>query len=204
MTNVVAVIVDVVGSRKLADRAGAQRAILEAFAEADDFVKPIRPAWATFADEFQAIYATVADACAATTFLRLALPEGIDVRFGFGVGESVEVAQGETGPVLDGDAWWNARAAIDEAEKRESRKGSARTWLAAPDAGMTNSSLLLRDHVIGSMSDRERRIARDLLLGRTQTEIAKSEGISQAAVSQAAKRSGAGALVQAVEQWREK
>lgn len=200
MSSVAAVILDVVGSRNLDDRMAAQRIIAEAFAQADGLIAPVRPAWPTFADEFQVIYRTLDDACAATGLVRLALADGVDVRFGIGVGESREVGPGATGPVLDGDAWWRARNAIDEAEKRGARSGT-RTWVVGEGGVQANVSLLLRDHLISAMRPREMRIALKLIGGSTQQEIADSEGITQAAVSQAAKRSGAAVVAQSYELW---
>ncbi len=200
MTDVAAVILDVVGSRELDDRLAAQRAIVGAFARAGELIPPLEPAWATFADEFQVIYRTVEEACAATGLVRLALTDTVDVRFGIGIGESREVGPGATGPVLDGDAWWRARNAIDEAEKRGARSGT-RTWVVGGGSAQANINVLLRDHLITAMRPRERRIALHLIHGRTQREIADREGITQAAVSQAAKKSGAAAVAQTYEVW---
>lgn len=200
MHDVAAVILDVVGSRNLDDRVAAQRAIADAFAQVNAMVAPVRTAWPTFADEFQVIYRTLDDACAATGLVRLALADAVDVRFGIGVGDSREVGPGATGPVLDGDAWWRARNAIEEAEKRGARSGT-RTWVEGEGSVPANVSLLLRDHLISAMRPREKRITLQLISGRTQREIADSEGITQAAVSQAAKKSGAATLAQSYEVW---
>ncbi len=205
MTIAAAVIVDIVGSRKLADRSAAQEAVRVAFARADRIVPPVMPLWSTAGDEFQVVYDSAPAANVATTVVRLALPTGLDLRFGVGLGEShVVEATGESGPVLDGSAWWNARAAIEEAERRGGRSASARTWLKTDDGDppCTDAALLLRDHIISHMRDRERRICLGLIEGALQAEIADSEGISQSAVSQSARRSGASALVQAVSLWR--
>lgn len=202
MNVVAAVIVDIVGSRLLADRAGAQQAVRATFAEADTVVPPVRAAWSTYADEFQAVYASVDAACAATGLVRVLLPDGLDVRFGIGLGSSVLVEHGDTGDVLDGDAWWNARAAIDEAERRAGRSGPERSWvIGTTDDPARNAALLLRDQVISGMKPRERRITAALCLGRTQAEVAASEGIGQSAVSQSARRSGAATLVQVQTLW---
>ena len=55
--------------------------------------------------------------------------------------------------------------------------------------------LQLRDHVVGRMKARERRLAAGLALGYTQSRLARQEGISQSAVSQSLRRSGATALL---------
>lgn len=202
----VAVIADIVGSRTLDDRAGAQAAVRDAFTVADAVVAARIGVWPTVGDEFQAVYDDVSAAVIATTVVRLALPDGVDVRFGIGDGVSrvIEQPAGEQ-PIYDGSAWWNARGAIEEAERRGAKSGSARSW-ARGDGGDLAAyvpALLLRDHLITSMKPRERRIALRLVQGALQSEIAQAEGVSQSAVSQSARRSGANALVQAVAQWQE-
>jgi len=193
----VAVIADIVGSRALGERReAAQHAFLEAFGVADDVSPPQRSAWATSSDEFQAVYATVDDAVDATLVVRLALPHELDLRFGIGVGELREVGDGG---IMDGSAWWRAREAIDEAHRREDR-GSPylRTWFAGEPGERVewvNAQLLLRDHIVSRMKERERRVALASLLGVSQREIADREHISQPAVSQNLLRSGGAALI---------
>lgn len=46
----VALVADIVGSRQLADRASAQQRIHEAFARAEQTVRPLQGAWATVGD----------------------------------------------------------------------------------------------------------------------------------------------------------
>lgn len=201
---VAAVIVDIVGSRTLGDRGAAQSAVRTAFAAADEQAPPHTPLWSTVGDEFQAIYPDAASAAIATTVARLALADGYDVRFGIGLGRSTVIDDPERA-IYDGSAWWNARTAIEEAERRGQKSATARTWARddAGDAHALTPALLLRDHVITSMRPRERRIAAGLIAGRFQAEIAEQEGVTQSAVSQSARRSGANALVQVVAQWRE-
>lgn len=194
----VALIVDIVGSRDLADRPAAQQAILDAFARAHEtrpFPQPLAP---TVGDEFQAVFDDVPHAVWATAVGRLLLPEGVDCRFGLGLGEIRDVGPGIRGTVQDGSAWWRARAAIEEAHAREDRRNPyLRTWFDGDGAGEVNALLLLRDHAIDGMRARERRIAAAALLGRSQVEIARAEGVTQSAVSQSLRRSGAAALVAA-------
>ncbi|WP_062303775.1 SatD family protein [Demequina subtropica] len=200
MEHVAAVIVDIVRSRELKDRVAGQAAVLEAFADAERDVSAVRPLGATVGDEFQGVYRTVADAIRATTLAVLALPDEVEVRTGIGLGEVVEVE----GDISDGSAWWRARDAIEEAHRREDAGQTAvRAWCVGgpgDDAGMTSSVLLLRDHVLGRMKARERRIAAGVIRGERQEAIAARESISQGAVSQSAHRSGAIALREALGQ----
>lgn len=197
-TSGIAMIVDIVGSRELDDRSAAQQSILDAFGRAHalrPFRQPLAP---TFADEFQAVFDDPAHAVWATAVGRLLLPVGVDCRFGLGSGELREVGPGLAGTVQDGSAWWRARAAIDEAHARQDRRNPyLRTWFEGPDAAAVNALLLLRDATIDGMRARERRIAGAALLGRSQVEIARDEGVTQSAVSQSLRRSGAAALVAA-------
>jgi hypothetical protein len=196
-----AVIVDIVDSKKLVDRPAAQAAIEGAFAGVDELIardvpsSSTEPLVATVGDEFQAVYPTLGSALEATLAARLALPEGIDCRFGIGWGELREVGRGTRGAVQDGSAWWLARAAIEEAHDREdSRTPTLRSWFATDGdvrlASAVNAYLLTRDHLVSAMSPRARRLTYGTMQGRLQAELADAEGISQGAVSQSLRRSG--------------
>ena len=200
----VALIVDIVKSRELVDRAGAQRDILTAFRAADDARNFREPLWATAGDEFQAVFDTAADALRATAIAQLLLPDGLECRFGLGQGEITAVdAASEQSRIQDGPAWWVARQAINEAHRREDRSNPyLRTWFISAESAdaadaVINSYLLVRDQTISTMNARQRRLAAGALLGRSQSDLAKDEGITQSAVSQNLQRSGGAALVAA-------
>ncbi|MGN7800770.1 SatD family protein [Leifsonia sp. 22587] len=204
MTSTVAVIADIVGSRNLPSRSDAQEAVRAAFARADGRFVPEQALWATVGDEFQARYAHLGAALGATALVRLILPDGIDCRFGLGVGEATEIEPSPSGAAIqDGSAWWRARDAIITAHRLQDRgQPTVRTWLVAEDPGFTaavDALLLQRDHTISRMKARERRLAAGLLEGRTQKELAQEERIAQSAVSQTLHRSGAAALVAGIE-----
>lgn len=201
----IVVIADIVGSRALPDRDAAQRAIEDAIAR----VEAERPLAATVlaatvGDEFQGIYETLPDALCSLLLLQLALPDGIRCRFGIGVGEvgAVDSAQGA---LSDGPGWWAARDAIEQVHRMEDRAvPSARTRIVgAPgqDADMAatilyaNAYLLTRDEIVGTMSGRARRLTYGRCLGVTQRALARAEGITQSAVSQALAASGAAPVV---------
>jgi hypothetical protein len=202
----VAVIADIVDSRLLTDRRAAQSAILAAFAAVDEEAPAVQPFTATVGDEFQAVYSSVGSALEATLLARLALPAGSDCRFGFGLGTVVEVGEGSSGVIQDGSAWWSAREAIDEAHEREdARTPSLRSWFRAASPqpqleSLVNAYLLARDHVVGSMNERSRRLTYGTMTGSIQGELAEAEGITQSAVSQALRRSGGASLIAATEQ----
>ena len=191
-----AVIADIVGSRRLADREAAQEQILAAFAVAEKDVPPLRAAWATVGDEFQALHGAWPQAVRAVVRVSLALPPGLELRFGIGVGERRSLDDGVGDRIEDGTAWYRARAAV---ERAHARADGAATAFVAADPSLTaavDGVLLLRDHVLGRLKARERRLAAALLGGATQTQAARAERITQSAVSQAVTRSGIDRLLE--------
>ncbi|GAA4489810.1 SatD family protein [Microbacterium panaciterrae] len=203
----IAVILDIVGSRALDDRSGAQLALDDAIArvEADTplAVQPLRP---TVGDEQQGVYPTLDAALASLLLLRLAQPEGVDCRFGVGIGP-VEEIDSAAGALPEGPGWWAAREAIDRVHALQRRTvPGARTWVVAHDAQpeaahllarQADIALLARDQLITDMSARTRRLTYGRCLGVFQRDLAAAEGITQPAVSQALATSGAGAVIEA-------
>lgn len=200
---VTAVIVDIVRSRQLSDRRATQHRIAASFAAINDETEPIDPLAATIGDEFQASYPDVDAALYATLLIRLAMPEETDCRVGIGRGEVRAVGTGIAGALQDGPGWWRARAAIETAHAQEdSTVPLARSWYREDDGEADslmqraiNAYLLARDQVVGSMSARDRRLCLGVLRGRSQKELAAEAGVSQSAVSQALRRSGAASVI---------
>ena len=201
----VAVIADIVGSRRLSDRSRSQATIERVIAAVDGELPVARTGMrATFADEFQAVFASLDDALAWVLLLQLALPEAEQLRFGLGIGEmgSVDSASPD---ISDGPGWWRARDAIEEVHALADRAvPRARTRIVGSgeedDAmidriRMANAYLLARDEIVGAMSERARRLTFGRCLGRTQRALAAEEGITQSAVSQLLASSGAPAIL---------
>jgi hypothetical protein len=205
--DVIAVILDLVNSRQLSNRRVAQLETERSIEVVNRRVAAVQPLAPTVGDEFQGVYASVGDALHATLLVRLAIPAGIDCRFGLGRGPVWPIGEGAVGAIQDGPGWWRAREAIDQAHKRaEVRTPTLRTWyLSDLDANqnhqgpteqaLINSYLLARDHLIGGMSDRARRMTLGVMMGRSQGEIAEDEGITQSAVSQSLRKSGGSVLL---------
>lgn len=203
----IAVIADLVNSRSMAGRSSMQVEIERSFALVNDRTSHEQPLEPTIGDEFQAVYVTLTEALQATMLARLSLPEGVDCRFGIGFGEVVTIGEGAVGALQDGSAWWLAREAIGEAHRRQdSRTPMVRSWYRSDPLMSThqaqgwseplvNAYLISRDHVIGSMGSRGRRLAFGSMLGRTQQELAHQEEVSQSAVSQSLRRSGGASLI---------
>jgi len=199
--SVVTLIGDVVDSREAIDRPRLHRELTEALTAADDLIPSRRGLEVTVGDEFQAVYAALGPALDVALRLRLALLPGTDVRFGIGRGSVVDLdlARG----LQDGPGWWAAREALDHVE--QSARGSAlRTWRtayrsaeAAPADEAVNAALLCQDQLVGSLSDRARRLLKGLLNGATQAQLAQAEGVSRSAVSQQVRSQGIGAILHA-------
>ncbi|MUG03807.1 hypothetical protein ECC01_22930, partial [Bacillus tequilensis] len=165
---VIAVIADIVGSRRLRDRAEAQRVFDETIARVQrEHPLADQPLQPTVGDEQQGVYRTLDRAMAGVLLLQLALPEGIEFRYGMGIGEirAIESAHRE---LTDGPGWWAARDAIETVHARQERAvPTARSWIvAAPgqDEVMDsqvrtgNAYLLARDASVVRMTERERRL----------------------------------------------
>lgn len=203
---IAAVIADIVRSRELDDRAEAQRVIAAAVERVEaDVPLALAPLTAVVGDELQGEYATIGAAAASLLLVRLALPDGVDCRFGVGFGEVRPVElDGRTIP--EGPAWWAARSAIERVETMQQRAAPlARTWVESDDSAdavvrqtvaMTNAYVLARDHLVSSMSERTRRLTYGRCLGRSQRDLAADEGITQSAVSQALASAGSAAVVE--------
>ncbi len=171
----------------------------------------------TVGDEFQAVAYTLEDALLLTLRAQLLLPSQLQLRFGIGAGRIEEFASGahrqvpargrgaESAALQDGSAWWAARAAINRAhDVQDASNPFIRTWFMAHASVESefsshcqtciNAMLSLRDHSILKLSARHRRITASLLLGKTQVEIARAEKLSQQAISDFARGTGAGLI----------
>lgn len=208
ITMVVAVIADIVGSRRLSNRSAAQQ-LIDATIRRIDREYPLtehglRP---TVGDEQQAVYRTLEDALVSLLLLQLALPDGIEFRFGLGVGE-IHAVQSEHRELTDGPGWWAAREAIQISQDRQQHAvpSSRSSIVGAPgqtdvmdsEIAVSNMYLLARDAIVTRMSGRERRLAYGRFNGISQRALAEQEGITQPAVSKALRNSGATALLEGV------
>jgi DNA-binding CsgD family transcriptional regulator len=203
---VVAVIADIVGSRKLDDRTAAQGILDETIVRVEaDRPLATQSLTPTVGDEQQGVYSTIEDAVTGLLMIQLALPDGLSFRFGVGVGE-IRAVDSAHGALTDGPGWWAARSAIETVHAREGRAvPRTRTWIVgAPGQdevmptviAATNAYLLARDELVGAMSGRERRLTYGRLIGRSQSQLAEQEGITQPSVSKSLRSAGAAALIE--------
>jgi len=208
---------DLVGSKRLPDRAGIQSMLGEVLARVNTEVHAVQPLEPTVGDEFQGAFSGLGDAVIASLLVRLALLPTVDVRCGLGFGD-VEVFDASRTPLLqDGPGWWAARSAIDALVERSKRPRAAflRTWFADRPSGSepvhprdgssaslapgmsvvtVNAFLTCRDQIVGRLKPDGLDLLRLSLLGATQAEMGASMGISQSAVSQRLDSSGINAL----------
>ncbi|WP_407358055.1 SatD family protein [Microbacterium sp. LTA6] len=203
---VIAVLADIVGSRKLDDRTAAQRVLDDTIAQVEaDLPLAAHPLTPTVGDEQQGVYRDLEDAMTSLLMIQLRLPDGIGFRFGIGVGEVRPVASVH-GELADGPGWYAARTAIETVHAREGRAvPRTRTWIVgAPGQdevmestiAASNAYLLVRDELVGAMNERERRLSYGRLVGRSQHELAIEEGISQPSVSKALRNAGTAAILE--------
>lgn len=191
---------DLVGSRQQESRAEAQQQLLAALDLVNQRVPAIQKLEPTIGDELQGVYGSLHDALYATVLVRLALPEGMDCRFGIGAGKVEIVGSSAYGLTQDGQAWWSAREAIDDAKARGRSFPGLRTRIVreGSDKGdVVNAYLLCRDTLVSDFDGRQRRIALGVLDGKKLAQIADDEGISTSAVSQR-HRSGVNVLVESI------
>lgn len=192
----VALIGDLVDSRSWEDREALHRAVLDACAVTEAMVPgAIQAPEPTIGDELQAVYPDLAAALDAAMILRLSLPHPADCRAGIGIGEVEIVGPGAYGLIQDGSAWWAARQALGDVERQERRVRGMRTRVEAAEGfekgEFVNAYAVCRDHIVTGLDERQRRLTLGILRGRTQEELAEQEGITQSAVSQSLRRSGA-------------
>jgi len=200
---IAALIGDVVSSKRHSNRLEAQELVIAALRRVNQVLPSVQRLEVTIGDEFQGAYASVADATLATLLVRLELLPAVDTRYGLGWGGTTIFDPARQPISQDGPTWWAARSAIVEVKERSRlpRSRSLRTWFSNGDADaatvpaeFVNAFLLCRDGTVGRMSERGVRLLRGLLAGQSQAQIAKSERISQSAVSQQLARSGAYAI----------
>lgn len=200
---------DLVASKRHADRGAVQAYLAATLKRANRRLRPLQPLEVTVGDEFQGAFASVTEAVWASLVIRLELLTGeqaIDSRYGLGHGFATVFDAQRTPTSQDGPAWWSARAAIERTKTRakSARTSSPRTgfgfWEAPPGspdrayASAVEAFLFTRDATVARMSARQRRLLLGVLHGRSQTELADAEGITQSAVSQSLQRSGAYAV----------
>ncbi|MEE4108546.1 MAG: SatD family protein [Halieaceae bacterium] len=165
-------------------------------------------------DEFQAAYRSIASAVKASILLRMRFkldtvkPEArdMDIRVGLGYGQITVYDEKIAPRGQSGDAWWNAREAIEDAESRRGRHGmpkSTNTRFRGSDPDterFINAMLLAVDQVLYRMDRRGIHITLELLAGTQQKEIARQLATSQPTISRSAREQGANTIKAVLEE----
>lgn len=200
----VAVIFDIIGSRELADRVGAQQRIIQALDEVNAIIPAHTEPWATVGDEFQAIYTHWGAAFRALLRIRLTLGPDLRLRAGVGIGNTRLISHGPRGQIHDGPGWIAARQALQDIDATAQTLPFVQHLVVCEDKELQASlvtQLLLLDHHFMALSARDYRVLADSLRGDTQREIAQREEISQAAVSQRLAQTAFRMLKEIDDQW---
>ena len=182
-----------------------QKRLNAALGEVNVAMKPIQPLTTTIGDEFQGMFATVAEAMDASFRLRLELAGKLDVRIGIGWG-TLRTRDPERTPFgQDGPCWWRAREALDElarSERSNQEPNSLRTVCrtATAQEGSFNAILVLRDQLFSSIDEHDATILESLLRGEAQQDAAARLGINKSSVSRRMQSHGLAALLRAREQ----
>lgn len=208
---------DFVGSKDRIDRSGLQAAAEVVLRSMNDLTEPLQPLESTVGDEFQGVFSSVGTVVRVSLVLQLELLERAEVesRYGLGFG-TVSFLEGISPRIQDGPGWWAARAGIDRAKQLAAspRTSFSRTcfgrWdegsageISASEVAAINAFLVCRDQIVDQMSPRSRRNLRGMLLGHTQSELAEEEGVTQSAISQSLRSSGATAIAVGIAQLME-
>ncbi|TIC86417.1 SatD family protein [Nocardioides sp. GY 10127] len=195
MTAVYTLIGDLVGSRRLPDRAAAQEHLADVLAAVGDEVPGRQPLEATVGDEVQGAFDSLGDATRAGLLVRLRLlAAGMDLRCGYGHGEVTVLDPGRRPLLQDGPGWWAAREAVEVLDGP--RRSGTRSWYVGPGAEAARAYLLVRDALVDRLSPAHRTMLDLALSGASQAEVAAATGVSPSAVSQAFAR-GVGAVREA-------
>lgn len=175
-----ALIADVVGSRKTADRAALQARlgrILEQLNARNAGL--LSPYTLTLGDEFQALFARADDVLRDAALIMAELYP-VRVRFAFGLGDITTAINPKQALGMDGPAFYAARAAMSELKQGED-------WfriegLPHAQQSLCNHSLQLLRQLIGKWRRPRFQILCGQLDGRTVKAMSESLGLSDKAI----------------------
>ena len=192
-----AVIGDIIGSRKVDDRAGLQRQLNTGLADVNrQYAKQIASEYLlTIGDEFQGLLRTSKDLDRILASLRVAV-HPVDLRFGIGVGGLVTPLR-EQAIGMDGPSFQRAREAIERAKERSTQ---IEVECGEAHPGFEIYSLLFSG-MRRSWTERQRQIIDLSMSGMEGVEIARLLEISQPAVSQHLRAAGAAYVRKATATW---
>jgi hypothetical protein len=199
-----ALVGDVVASRTHPDQQRLFSRLVADLEWVNDRLPAIQPLQLTVGDEFQGLYQVPEDAVIASVLVRLRLAGSLDIRLGIGWGPAIAHDAIDLPSAQSGQAWWNAREALDfvAATQVSKRKWPAtlRSWIVGEDRRTTSwilALLLLQDQILATMDEKDAAIALALFFEERQVDLASEFGISQSTISQRQRERGPSALFRA-------
>ncbi|HOV69776.1 MAG TPA: SatD family protein [Clostridia bacterium] len=194
-----AIIGDIVGSRKVSDRAELQKKLREILDDINSkYESDIASKFViTLGDEFQGLLLRPDNIIEMLNIIKIkAYP--VRIRFGIGIGLITTEINPHMAIGMDGPALHNARRMIDEIKQNEKGKmsDSTDTRICEGDADsievrLINSNLALCSFIELKWSNKQRElIAEALLTGLSQREIAARLKIAQSSIQRRFKSAG--------------
>jgi hypothetical protein len=177
----IAVIGDVVESRKIKQREAAQQGLQEllAFLNAAFGKGVLAPFSLSRGDEIQALVVR-ADILPGVLWHAASRFRHSAIRFGFGLGH-LATPLAPLPMQTDGPAWWAARKAVENAAATR-RNGGVWRGFGTNDPVLTAFGTLL-DHIRGRLTQRQRAVVEQLRSGADMVQAAERLGITKQAVS---------------------
>lgn len=184
----IAVIGDVVRSRRIRNRTAAQADLQALVAYLNEALRPdlLAPFYISRGDEIQALFARGA-----------AIPDLVwqsssrfehPIRFGIGLG-TLNTGFGPDPRLTDGPAWWAARAALQSGIRSRRDGGVFRGFGERPDLVLTGFASVL-SQLRNRITRRQKDILSLLRAGSDMAGAAETLGITRQAVSDAARAAG--------------
>lgn len=195
----IAIIGDLVESRKIADRLSVQQKYVGILSEMNEqYASLIVSRFAiSLGDEFQGVLGSAQRIMEILNTISVRLyPQKI--RFGIGVGKIVTDLEPDRSIGMDGSAFWRARSAIEYIHDNNDY-GVSRTYVLGADGlntGLINSSLAANDFIFSRMTPAQMQTFQELIKMGTawsdfeQKQIAKRLNIAASSVFRRIKGSG--------------
>lgn len=196
----IAVIGDVVNSRRMEQRAAAQERLQDLLSFLNDCFRGsiLAPFSLSRGDEIQALLLRAAIVPDLVWEVAFRFPQA-PIRFGFGLGQ-LSTPPSHIPMETDGPAWWAARNAVKTAAATR-RNGGVLQGFGEADKVLTAFGTLL-GHMRGRLTARQRAVLEQLRSGEEMVQVADRLKISKQAVSGIVAAAGWRAYQEGEEAWR--
>lgn len=179
----IAVIGDVISSKKVEKRRDLQDKLIEIFNDLNSANNNlISPYTITLGDEFQAVYDRVDNLFLdSVSILEKIYPHKI--RFSFGIGEISTEINREQSIGMDGSAFYHARDGISKIKKQRGNYRFIISGLADPEIEkLYNNSLFIYSNLLKQWKKNRYTILRETMEGRSVKDIARELKLTETAV----------------------